>query len=65
MYQYQVAENEENEMNYWRGEKICIRAMEEDDGDLFYQCIQNMEIQYILTEPIMMKSCMDLRWMNT
>lgn len=37
-------------MNYWQGDKICLRAMEESDADFFYETLQDMEIQK--TNPI-------------
>lgn len=32
-------------MNYWQGDNICIRAMEESDADFFYETLQDMDIQ--------------------
>ena len=32
-------------MNYWQGNKICLRAMEESDADFFYETLQDMDIQ--------------------
>lgn len=36
---------EEKYMNYWEGNKICLRAMEESDADFFYETLQDMDIQ--------------------
>lgn len=32
-------------MNYWQGDKIYLRAMEESDADFFYETLQDMDIQ--------------------
>ena len=32
-------------MNFWEGKNIRLRAIEEDDADLFFEALQNMEIQ--------------------
>ena len=45
---------------YWRGEKIRIRAMEEDDADIFMAGLQNADIQRNECEikiPMSQKAC--------
>lgn len=32
-------------MNYWQGQKISLRAMEESDADFFYETLQDVDIQ--------------------
>lgn len=49
-------------MNYWQGDNICIRAMEESDADFFYETLQDMDIQKNESDirvPMSHKACAD------
>ena len=49
-------------MNYWQGNKICLRAMEESDADFFYETLQDMDIQKNESDirvPMSQKACAD------
>ncbi|MCI8349631.1 MAG: GNAT family N-acetyltransferase [Oscillospiraceae bacterium] len=49
-------------MNYWQGDKICLRAMEESDADFFYETLQDIEIQKNESDirvPMSRKACAD------
>lgn len=49
-------------MNYWQGDKISLRAMEESDADFFYETLQDMDIQKNESDirvPISHKACAD------
>lgn len=49
-------------MNYWEGNKICLRAMEESDADFFYETLQDMDIQKNESDirvPMSHKACED------
>lgn len=32
-------------MNFWQGKNICLRAIEPDDADLFFEALKNADIQ--------------------
>ena len=49
-------------MNYWQGKKVCLRAMEENDADFFYEILQDMDIQRNESDirvPMSKKACED------
>lgn len=49
-------------MNYWQGNNICLRAMEESDADFFYETLQDMDIQRNESDirvPMSHKACAD------
>jgi len=53
-------------MNFWKGEKITIRAMESDDYDFLFEIIQDSRIQKHESDiriPLSLEACKD--WAST